>query len=415
MGQFDFKGQADISSIANTILTQKRHQEEANRQAEQQKVQLVKETAQAAGQLVASAVEMSKNRQKRDFINTLAETAARSQAGLQAGVQGPMTEPQSTKYDMTKAAININPDYAAKQVIGQAFPGASSAHSPKFQQSGVQIRDKDGKLRTVGVAFEEATGQIIDPFTRQPITNASDLSSLPDRGYAQGFGSAGYTEDGREVVRETRSGAKFVIGPDGEYEAYTGKIFPKLENIPASMTDAIGELNYSQTLLTTIADSFDPDYVGPVAAKAGKISSYLDAITDEQRVEFYANVAEYKNAIVRAITGAQLNKDEVPRIMQQLPDENTSPKAFLAALKRAYIATNNKIQSKQRALKKGGYVQRGDFALEQDVIAEFDKKMSFLQNGQREATKPNIATKGAKALENIDINALGNALGLKRK
>lgn len=400
MADFDFKPTMDVNSIASNIANQHRMKEEAERQQEQQKLNFTIKAAEMAGGMVSNAIKMSKERQKRDFINTLSENAARTQAGIQPGMVGPMTAPQSQKYDMTKAAINIDPDYAAKQIIGQAFPGASSTRTPKFQQSGIQIKGTDGKLRTVGASYDDSTGQYIHPFTRQPITKQSDLSDLPDRGYAQGFNSAGYTEDGREVVREARSGNKYVIGPEGEYEEYAGKIFPKLENIPASMTDALGELSYSQTLLTTIADSFDPAYVGPVAARAGKVSQYLEAITDEQRVEFYANVAEYKNAIVRAITGAQLNKDEVPRIMQQLPNENTSPTAFLAALKRAYIATSNKVQSKQRALKKGGYVQRGDFATEPEVMAAFDEKMKFLQQRQKASNTQNAAP------FNIDTNAL---------
>lgn len=176
MAQFDFKGQADISSIANTILTQKRHDEEIARQKEAQKVQLVRETAQAAGSLVAAAVEGSKNRQKRDFINTLAESAARTQAGVTPGTPTAMTAPQATKYDMVKSAVKLNPQEASKQILEQSFPTFPTPTHASTRAMPQPLKLKDG--RSILSTFRD--GKYYYPNTNEEVP--ADL--IDSRAYA---------------------------------------------------------------------------------------------------------------------------------------------------------------------------------------------------------------------------------------
>jgi hypothetical protein len=171
----------------------------------------------------------------------------------------------------------------------------------------------------------------------------------------------GFTPDGKEVVGDRR-GQKFVASIDEQgnetFEPYNEKVFPKLENLPASATDALAELDYSGEVLTALAESFNPEYVGPIAARAGKLSAYIGALTDEQRVEFYGNYAEYKNSIIKAITGAQMSEQEAHRIIQQIPNENASPQAFIAGVKRSYRMSQQRIRAKVRSLEKSGYASR---------------------------------------------------------
>ena len=89
-------------------------------------------------------------------------------------------------------------------------------------------------------------------------------------------------------------------------------------------------------------------------------------------------MAEYKNSIIKAITGAQMSEVEAKRIIQQIPNENASPSAFKAGLKRAWRATNERIQTKVKGAEKGGYAYRGTPMTAEQAETLFNEKFGKL-------------------------------------
>ncbi len=254
------------------------------------------------------------------------------------------------------AFAGAEPDQYVKNKMKAEY-ASSYPTSKRFQQSALEIKDSEGRPVTVTTTFDTVTGKQINPMTGKEIKTAEDAKDLLKRGYAQSTRSAGYDAEGNEVVEDTRTGGKFVttIGPNGEQKnvAYNGAIYPKLENPPATFTSSLAELGNAQQLLTNITKSFDPKYVGPVAARAGKMTQYAESLTEPQKVEFY------KNSIIKAITGAQMSEVEAKRIIQQIPNENSSPTAFLAGIKRSYLMTDRKLNEMQKAISRSGGVVRG--------------------------------------------------------
>jgi hypothetical protein len=252
------------------------------------------------------------------------------------------------------------------------------------------LTGSDGKPKQVSVGV--LGNQMVNPYTLQPINmnDPKQVDALPEYGFVQREEVAGTNDAGQPVFRNPVQQTTYTKDANGNQVPYQGKILPKLDNAPASLTDSISELDYSQQVLGRIADTFNPDYVGPVAARAGKMSKYIDALTDEQRVEFYGNMAEYKNSIIKAITGAQMSETEAARIIQQIPDENASPTAFRAGLKRAFLATKQRLDAKVSGAARGGYAIRGRSEdgekIRQQIDAKFEKFTGGMSNSSSGGT-----------------------------
>ncbi len=306
---------------------------------------------------------------------------------------------QQRQKDFMDALIRANPKQVTEEIAKQKFAANTAASADRYQQSALQITGPDGRPVTVATTFDKVTGQQINPLTGKPIVTEEDAKGLLQRGYAQGTRAAGYTSDGREVFADSRSGRKYTIEVDenGTQKQidYTERIYPKLENPPATFTQSIAELSNAQELLVNISKSFDPKYVGPVAARAGKMSQYVGALTENQKVEFYGNVAEYKNSIIKAITGAQMSEVEAKRIVQQIPNENASPQAFLAGVKRAYAMSERRIRQQEKAIARSGGVVRGEQdspITEEQLTNLLDRKLGKLN--QPVSSSKNVPTVG---------------------
>lgn len=396
----------------------------------------IDQVSSLASKMVQAMVSSAAQRQLNQGLQTLAapEVKPIPQMGGSVGLPtGPVGSPTTdANGDMTAAPLNANSDAVAQDqqnrkqaafniakqlapkdlgmaLLKQQFPQlANKAGQKNFQQSQIQVKGPDGRMRTVVVGYDQSTNQYLNPLTGQQVTSESQLLDLPERGYAQTLRPAGYTADGKEVVADQRSGEKFVVGKDTQgnetYDSYNGKIYPKLDNVPAGITEALGELNYSGEVLKEIGKTFDPAFVGPIAARAGKMSQYVGALTDEQKVQFYGNVAEYKNSIIKAITGAQMSEVEAKRIVQQIPNENASPTAFVAGLKRAYQMTQRRITAKRDALASGGYAMRSDQMAPmtaEDLNQLFDQKLGGLKSGPTSSNSTSISPQVLQQLQSI--------------
>jgi hypothetical protein len=393
----DFSYKSGVPNELVAAYQQKAQQEEQMRMNQealkQQKIKTVQDTFTAGAGVVSNIMEFNKQKQMVDAQQAL--TGLFSRGSEQEYAKSPEYR-QELQSLVTKAFPKEAGKEAAEAAFAQLNP-KSLSQKGTYQQSGLEVAGPDGRPVTVATNFDTTTGKHYNPITGQEVKTPEDLKGLLPRGYAQSTRGAGYTAGGQEVVADARSGKKFVYDEDGELEEYTGKIYPRLENIPSGIADALSELTYSQEVLGRIKDSFDPKFVGPIAARAGKISQYVENLTDEQRVEFYGNVAEYKNSIIKAITGAQMSELEAKRIIQQIQNENASPKAFMAGLERASKATQQRLTAKEKGLGSRGYITRREVNPEA-LSAEMDKKLG-LQNQQSNAV-PQVGSmyNGAKVL-----------------
>lgn len=397
---FSFKGQFDINAIANAMaqgqavaLKRKEMEREDNQK-------IVDEFSK----LTAGLIQMHANSQARSAQQQLAEAMAggsemvpdNSQSpapvktsltpiGKEEVFAVPTTEARNTpdyQAKLQSLASKVSPDKAAEYVLKDAFTKETASSNRGFQQSTIQRPDsKTGQMRTYSVSFDTKTGDYVNPVTKKPLVTEEDFNALPERGYAQGMRPAGYTVDGKEVVADQRTGNKYVVTFDDKgspvQSKYDGVVYPKLDNVPSGFADSVYNLDYSQKVLGRMVDTFDKTFVGPGIAKIGKMSKYIDTFSEEQKVEFYGNVAEYKNSIIKAITGAQMSEVEAKRIIQQIPDENASPTAFMAGLRRSYQATKEMIDTKQKVLSAGGYITRGSIANPEFITKEIDKKLGL--------------------------------------
>lgn len=125
------------------------------------RMQLVKQSVEQAGNVVSNMVENSKAKQKAQFVNTLAERLAASGA-VQA--QDPV------KFDAIRSAVQINPEQASKDFLGETFAKPSSSDL-SLQTKTVGVVGPDGKVSRAEVMVNPKNGQFLEAGTNRPITD----------------------------------------------------------------------------------------------------------------------------------------------------------------------------------------------------------------------------------------------------
>jgi hypothetical protein len=331
---------------------------------------------------VKNAVVMSAERQKQEAIKNLASIFTEPQqtapmAGPMQPTPGPVVaEPSRPTYGETSMGqsqegrikanlIQANPAQVTDQMANQYFPnsanGATGAAGTRgFQQTTIQVPSKDGRLRTVSAAFNTLTGKYHHPLTGAEITKDSNLDDLPDRGYANGLRPAGKSPDGQEVVADQRGGQKYTVTRDENgqeiYTPYNGPIYEGLKTAPESAIDQQTGLEVVDSALAELDKSYDPSYVGPLQGRVGNLAQSFDPTSSEKRANFMASLDMYRNAMIKAITGAQLSEPEAERIMRQMPNEKMSETDFQAKKILSRKMLNTSIERKKANLKKAGYV-----------------------------------------------------------
>ena len=87
---------------------------------------------------------------------------------------------------------------------------------------------------------------------------------------------------------------------------------------------------------------FKKEFVGPVAGRVGGVQSGLGEVAKyipgvggaaKGEAEFRAALAQYRNRVINALSGAAVSESEQKRMMQQLPQETDPSETFLAKLK----------------------------------------------------------------------------------
>lgn len=152
--------------------------------------------------------------------------------------------------------------------------------------------------------------------------------------------------EGTEFYEEPKSQAKPKIdirnvseaGPNGEPGT---RVITFYDGVPISSQWIKGSLSASErsqmvysdssiASLRALEDVYRPEYVGPIAGRAQQLGQKIPGVpVDENAAAFYAASAAVRNAIIKAITGAQMSEPEAKRITSQIPMPQDKPEVWV--------------------------------------------------------------------------------------
>lgn len=138
-------------------------------------------------------------------------------------------------------------------------------------------------------------------------------------------------------------------GPERAAQADVLKKFQDYQDINAAFQAAV--------------ENYNPEYVGPVAGRAGPVEQNLGIDATDQRGKFFAGVAAIRNSVLKARSGGAVTPQEADRVNRELPDQNTAPVEFEARMSRA-INLYNSIMAEKKRLARGG--------LDSDLLAPIE-------------------------------------------
>jgi len=169
---------------------------------------------------------------------------------------------------------------------------------------------------------------------------------------------------------------------------------------PAGVLDEQQTASSAAARVSSLGQLYKDDFVGPVAGRWHGIATQLpDAVLPsvaqppEGFADFQAASSELKNDVIKAITGAQMNKNEEARILTQLPDVINKPDVWRAR----YNRTLQRVQIIQAL--KNRQTNMTDLTLE-DIDAMIDAQSggrSSLGNASQGNTPPPLGGRGAPA------------------
>jgi hypothetical protein len=244
--------------------------------------------------------------------------------------------------ELQNAAIAYQPEKFMPQTQKQDM-GA------RYQQSQIQILGPNGVPTTVQVGWDTVTGGLINPMTHKPITDPKELEGMMTRGYAVSQNFVGLSADKQPIVMDNRLGVMTVNG-----QPYHGAVFPKLQNAPASVVESMSSLKLAKFQLGQISKLFTPDVLGPITGRGIALGGSL-GILGPKAARFTSQLSNYQNAMIKAITGAQMSEPEAKRLMTQMPSLKDLPEAFAAKLQVAEDNLDAAIATKLDSLEKANY------------------------------------------------------------
>ena len=122
----------------------------------------------------------------------------------------------------------------------------------------------------------------------------------------------------------------------GEVGHTGGKTVSVIDGPGARPSDAemkiLSEGDVLNQTLTELQKTFNKEFTGPVAGRVGSIVGATFGNPND-RAEFIANAAIYKNRTIKFITGAQMSESETARLINEIPDVNDPPATFEAKMK----------------------------------------------------------------------------------
>jgi hypothetical protein len=139
----------------------------------------------------------------------------------------------------------------------------------------------------------------------------------------------------------------------------------------------------------SLGSIYKPEYVGPYAGRYNTLAAtglVPGLSTPQGYTDFSAADAELRNDVIKAITGAQMNKNEEARIANQIPTKNDTPEMWQSK----YTRTLRRVQTVQ--LLKDRQIGLSNFTVDQ-IDAMIDGKMP-MPGSSTTATPPPTGGRG---------------------
>lgn len=330
MGDFDFKSTISGDNIINAYQRKAEAEQQARMQEEQLKLQKTRQwmdVAAMAGDAVSKAIQVTRENQKRSFVNTLADSMA-LKASLTPNKDGQTASFDPDKQDIVGSAVRINPDPFISQLAKSAIPVA---------QTGTPARSFESYL----------IGQV-NAGLMTPEEAAEQLGQLKPSNVV-----IGYTEDGIPIYSNTKSvkpGAQPL--PTAKVD---GGVFEKPARVSETELGKQADAEGVRLAVKEIEDNYDDSFVGPVAGRLNTLKQTFDKTATDKRGKFITGLSSYRNAAIKAITGAQMSEPEAKRIMKQLPNEKMSKTDFKAKLRISSKLLEQGLEKRRKQLQKGGF------------------------------------------------------------
>jgi len=134
-----------------------------------------------------------------------------------------------------------------------------------------------------------------------------------------------------------------------------------LQNASATERSALAQGASTMDSLVNMKSLFDEvvsgsgvtAYPGPVMGPLTSLAGVFEK-APAKKEEFRAATLTFKNAMIKAITGAQMSEPEAKRIMGQIPDENDPPTRWLAKWRQSVKNIKDVQSRRQQVLQQSG-------------------------------------------------------------
>jgi len=130
----------------------------------------------------------------------------------------------------------------------------------------------------------------------------------------------------------------------------------RIKALPSFANKKLNELGGLSRLAQKAIDTFDPSFVGPIQGPLGQgIQKFSGPFASKERATFLQGVAGLRNATIKAISGGAVTPSEAERLVQQLPDINTTEIDFETKLRNYSEELNSIIQDNVASFKASGF------------------------------------------------------------
>ncbi|MDD4986092.1 MAG: hypothetical protein PHQ43_09965 [Dehalococcoidales bacterium] len=122
--------------------------------------------------------------------------------------------------------------------------------------------------------------------------------------------------------------------------------------MPSEMVTSEQQIGTLADTLSAMKQLYKPEYVGPVAGRAGKLAEQTIGVSPD-RAAFNSMVAQLNNTLVYLMSGKQINESEMKRLRAQMPSVDLPPTVFKARMAEFERTVGSIVKERQKNM--GGY------------------------------------------------------------
>lgn len=149
--------------------------------------------------------------------------------------------------------------------------------------------------------------------------------------------------------------------------------------VPVSAAEKTAQIDVLRGLLDEVRNDYDSSFVGPLQARAGRVSQVTGLGASEKRGRFLQNLASVRNQILQLRSGAAITPQEASRLLQELPDPNRSDVDFSVAMSNFDNSLRRIQEARAKALKDAGYNIEEREDMTQEKPEDFSDINQFLE------------------------------------